>query len=1344
MLKKSIITTAVFLVIAGFAFRTARADIPASERNTLTDLYSSTGGPGWNDSTGWNDSPGTECGWYGVTCDSQGAHVTRIDLDSNNLEGNLPESLGNLTELSLINLSYNSLSGSIPVSAGNLANLAALDLGVNSLTGNIPPGLGNILSLRYIFLHYNSLTGAVPPELGNLTYLRLLKLGNNELSGSIPPELGNLSSLQYLTLYKNRLEGGIPPEIGNLGNLRELGLQSNMLSGVIPADLAKLANMTPGKSDFRWNALYTEDDSTGIFLGTVQDGGDWESTQTVAPVSLAAGTPGPISVPLSWAGAGLADEYEVVYADVSGGPYTVFGTVTGTETEVTGLAPGTAWYFRIRSVTLPHADNPNTVFSGYSGEVSAVTPGFTLPEVTTADISSVTVSSASGGGNVTADTGVKITARGLCWNTSSVPDTADPADYACTSDGSGTGSFTSAITGLEPGTAYHARAYAVCSAGTVFGNEAVFTTLPDVPVLTVDGPDERTVYNDLIVVTGTVVNTQYTVTAASDRYADMEFAADTADTGRFSCEVPLLDGENLLTFKARNSAGEQAEKYIRVTFLLPIMPTVTITAPADGTTVHTGTVTVSGTVLSNPEPGQITLTLGDRTAVPAGENGEYTFSFENIVLSEGTNILKVVAETAFGTSSDQVSVTCQPDPGDEPPAVEIYSPLPDSFFTENAVVVKGTAGSTSVIESVTVDGEEAVKVPESGIEVFFKHTVYFSQDTDQLQITVTATDSAGRTGSVTINVEYDNTAPVITVVTPGSATAGEVITVEESPFTLVCTVTEKNPAGVSLNSSSVSIMPAGSGIWSFEEEIALAAGEEQPVTVEAWDSAGNRAVLEFIMKLADSAVIEMISPSDGAEYTASGTETEIVLTARVSGAPEGATAEATADNGIPQPVPLNNGLVNGTFVSPAAHGEHELILHIINNDTVIAQARVHYTVTNPDSIPLKLEKQKPANNEKNAEPNAVIQFFFNRAIKKSGLEVNVKETVHEVVYNFENQKNADMTETSNISFTDVHRDMEAVNGELSVLTTGHIAHFCPDRDFAYGSRIFVEVTYDNTELSRSLFSVRDLPTFVAGAVSDRHGIAIAGVEVHLPEPGRVTVTDNNGGFSFGFEEPAEEMLSPGRYRLVINPDLKNRAFGTLESLIFVKQGRLNNAGVLRIPLLSHDEPFRRISSRQTGTALLAGGNLEIDLSKADLIFPDGSRGSDVHVQTESIDDIPFDPVPGAVPHWMFAIQPPGVEISGPVEIVLKMPMLYGSYDYIPENGTPMILSGSDTRSKKIIPVGVGRVNDGKVISEKEVNLSTLDYVGYAFVQPEQRVLLEEYIKGTISLPIMTGKLMQGE
>ncbi|MCP4513814.1 MAG: hypothetical protein GY824_01105, partial [Delftia sp.] len=547
---------------------------------------------------------------------------------------------------------------------------------------------------------------------------------------------------------------------------------------------------------------------------------------------------------------------------------------------------------------------------------------------------------------------------------------------------------------------YYVRAYAVCSAGTVFGNEVIFTALSEVTILTLSGPDKRTVYKNFIEIIGTVWDTQYTVTAASDRYPELVSAAVAEDTGAFSCEVPLLAGENLLTFTARNPAGHEARKDITVTFAQPPLPTVTITAPADGTTVHAEPVTVSGTVTSDPDTGAVTLRLGDLTAIPEGESGEYTFSFENVGLVHGANVLEVTAATAFGNSSGRVTVSYYPDPG-EHPSVEILSPLPNAFFTENTVAVRGTAKSGSVIESVTVNGDEAVKEPETGSEVFFKHTVYFTPGADLLQITVTAKDTAGRSVTVTLAAEHDNTAPVITFSSPDPTPADAVITVAESPYPVAGTVAEKNLAGVSVSGTGAGVMPAGSDMWSFRTDAVLTAGKEQQITVEAWDSAGNRAVREFTLKLAASALIEMISPRDGSEYTASGTETEIILTARVSGAPEGAAAEASADGGVFQQIPLDAaGVANGTFVSPAADGDHILTLRISDTqDTVIAQTSVHYTVTNTDSIPLRVEKLDPANNAKNAEPDNVIRFHFNRpAGKITDFEATVKETAHGPVY----------------------------------------------------------------------------------------------------------------------------------------------------------------------------------------------------------------------------------------------------------------------------------------------------------------------------------------------------------
>ncbi len=93
------------------------------------------------------------------------------------------------------------------------------------------------------------------------------------------------------------------------------------------------------------------------------------------------------------------------------------------------------------------------------------------PMVTTTAVSGITTTSATGGGNVTSDGGTAVTARGVCWATTTNPTTAN----SLTSDGTGTGSFTSAITGLTPGTLYYVRSYATNSEGTSYGSQVSFT-----------------------------------------------------------------------------------------------------------------------------------------------------------------------------------------------------------------------------------------------------------------------------------------------------------------------------------------------------------------------------------------------------------------------------------------------------------------------------------------------------------------------------------------------------------------------------------------------------------------------------------------------------------------------------------------------------------------------------------------------------------------------------------------------------------------------------------------------------------------------------------------------------
>jgi hypothetical protein len=99
---------------------------------------------------------------------------------------------------------------------------------------------------------------------------------------------------------------------------------------------------------------------------------------------------------------------------------------------------------------------------------------FPIPAaVMTKPVSAITATTASCGGNVTYDGGDTVTAKGVCWSTSPNPRTFD----SFTTDGAGTGTFTSSLTGLTANTTYYVRAYATNSIGTAYGNEVSFTTV---------------------------------------------------------------------------------------------------------------------------------------------------------------------------------------------------------------------------------------------------------------------------------------------------------------------------------------------------------------------------------------------------------------------------------------------------------------------------------------------------------------------------------------------------------------------------------------------------------------------------------------------------------------------------------------------------------------------------------------------------------------------------------------------------------------------------------------------------------------------------------------------------
>jgi len=145
---------------------------------------------------------------------------------------------------------------------------------------------------------------------------------------------------------------------------------------------------------------------------------------------------------------------------------TTNGTGTGTfASSITGLTAGTTYHVRAYAT--------NSVGTSYGSDLTfTTTTNPVVPAVTTNAATYITQITATSGGNVTADGGASVTARGVCWSNSANPTTSNSK----TTDGTGTGTFVSSITGLTEGTTYHIRAYATNSVGTAYGSDLTFST----------------------------------------------------------------------------------------------------------------------------------------------------------------------------------------------------------------------------------------------------------------------------------------------------------------------------------------------------------------------------------------------------------------------------------------------------------------------------------------------------------------------------------------------------------------------------------------------------------------------------------------------------------------------------------------------------------------------------------------------------------------------------------------------------------------------------------------------------------------------------------------------------
>jgi hypothetical protein len=332
---------------------------------------------------------------------------------------------------------------------------------------------------------------------------------------------------------------------------------------------------------------------------------------------------------------------------------TVDGSGTGSFTSsITGLLPGTTYYARAYAT--------NTAGTEYGSNISFTTLSV-IPTVTTTAISGITTTSAISGGSVTYDGGAIVTARGICWSTSSTPTISNNK----TSDANGTGTFASSITGLVASTTYYVRAYAINSAGIAYGSLLSFTTsVISLPTLTTTDISSIT---NTTASSGGVINTDggAIVTARGVCWSTTpnptisnSKTSDGAGNGIFTSSITFLSANTVYFLRAyaTNTIGTSYGPQLSFTTSLALAPTIstaTISSIKATTAISGGTISSDGGSIVTAK-GVCWSTSSTPTITDSStSNGSGVASFISSLTGLSTNTtyyIRAYATNSIGTS----------------------------------------------------------------------------------------------------------------------------------------------------------------------------------------------------------------------------------------------------------------------------------------------------------------------------------------------------------------------------------------------------------------------------------------------------------------------------------------------------------------------------------------------------------------------------------------------------------------------------------------------------------------------------------------------------------------------
>lgn len=302
--------------------------------------------------------------------------------------------------------------------------------------------------------------------------------------------------------------------------------------------------------------------------------------------------------------------------------------------------------------------------SGGDADIDNITvtvfPTGSVPTLTTAVVTNIGKNTATAGGEVTTDGSKPVVERGIVWHTKTAPIIADNK----VPNGAGTGTFTTSLTELPAGTLIYTRAYATSRAGTGYGNEVTFTTVPPtLPVLSttaaIDVKGELATSGGSIADDGGAPITQRGVcwnTTGTPAIGDPR-STDGAGSGSFQSTLVNLAPNTIYYYRAyavsiAGAAYGEIKQFTTGAVTLPAVTTAAVSSVFSYKAIGGGTITSDGNAMTvlglcwnttgNPTIADNKTICGNGTGFHSGTMNGLTENFKYYVRAYATNSVGTV------------------------------------------------------------------------------------------------------------------------------------------------------------------------------------------------------------------------------------------------------------------------------------------------------------------------------------------------------------------------------------------------------------------------------------------------------------------------------------------------------------------------------------------------------------------------------------------------------------------------------------------------------------------------------------------------------------------------------